>query len=222
MTPSARGNRPMHSSGLFEMKDNAERIAFMEQRTFANVIVSSETGPQAAHVPMLVMRDDDGGLYLEGHVARNNPLADLAQGGAPSLVIFNGADAYVTPSFYPSKQVHGKVVPTWNYTAVHATGILTAFEDASQLREQLEALTDKLEGEREAPWAMNDAPDDFTRKMVAAILGLRLRVTKLEGIRKLSQNKSETDRAGARAGLMTSSDMMSKMVAEEMAEETGR
>lgn len=212
----------MHSYGLFEMKDNAERIAFMEQRTFANVIVSSETGPQAAHVPMLVMRDDDGALYLEGHVSRGNPLAQLAEGGVSSLVIFNGVDAYVTPSFYPSKQVHGKVAPTWNYIAVHATGVLETFNDATELRGHLETLTDKLEGGRDAPWAVDDAPEDFTEKMVAAIMGLRLRVTLLEGVRKLNQNSRDADLVGARDGLTASGDEMSKMVAQEMAKETGR
>ncbi len=212
----------MHSYGLFEMKDNAERIAFIEQRTFANVIVSSETGPQAAHVPMLVMRDDDGALYLEGHVSRGNPLARLAEGGVSSLVIFNGVDAYVTPSFYPSKQVHGKVAPTWNYIAVHATGMLETFNDAGELRGHLETLTDKLEGGRDTPWTVDDAPEDFTEKMVAAIMGLRLRVTLLEGVRKLNQNSREADLVGARDGLTASGDVMSKMVAQEMAKEKGR
>ncbi len=222
MTPSAQGSKLMFTYGPFEMKEDAERIKFIEQRTFANVIVSSETGPQAAHVPMIVQRDDAGNVYLEGHVSRSNPMAKLAAGGVPSLAIFNGVDAYVTPSYYPSKQVHGKVAPTWNYIAVHATGVLDTFDDAGELRGHLEALTGKLEGGREVPWTVADAPEDFTEKMVAAIMGLRLRVTALEGVRKLNQNQRDIDLAGARDGLLASGDVMSKLVAEEMAKESGR
>lgn len=209
----------MHNYPPFEMKDDSDKAAFVAARRFANLVVSGPTGPQAAHVPMLLRRDSEGRTILEGHVARSNPLAGLAQGGVRALAIFNGVDSYVTPSLYPSKQVHGKVAPTWNYIAVQVTGELHAFTDARELREQLEALTDTMEHGLPAPWAVGDAPDAFTAKLLNAITGVRMAVESMEGIRKLSQNQRLHDRDGVHAGLSQSEDPIARLVAHEMSKE---
>lgn len=209
----------MHNYGPFEMKSDDDKAAFVAARRFANLVVTGPKGPEAAHVPMILRTGADGRLVLEGHVARSNPLATLAAGGTRALAIFNGVDAYVTPSLYPSKKVHGKVAPTWNYVAVQVTGELHTFEDAAQLRDQLEALTDVMEHNQPLPWAVSDAPEEFTAKLLNAITGVRMVVETMEGIRKLSQNQRQPERDGVFAGLSQSDDPVARLVAEEMSKE---
>jgi transcriptional regulator len=132
------------------------------------------------------------------------------------LAIFSGADAYVTPSLYLSKREHGKVVPTWNYIAVHVTGAVEAFNDAAALRRQIGLLTDMMEKSLAAPWAVSDAPDDYVARMINGITGLRLSIENIEGVAKLSQNRPEADRAGVLNGFIHSSDHAAKELAVEM------
>ena len=209
----------MHNYAPFEMKSDDDKAAFVAARRFANLVVSGSNGPEAAHVPMILRNDAQGRLILEGHVARSNPLATLAANGVRALAIFNGVDAYVTPSLYPSKKVHGKVAPTWNYVAVQVTGELHTFEDAAQLRDQLEALTDTMEAGLPAPWAVGDAPPEFTAKLLNAITGVRMVVETMEGIRKLSQNQRQPERDGVLTGLSQSDDPVARLVASEMSKE---
>ena len=119
----------------------------------------------------------------------------------PALAVFPGPDAYITPSWYPSKQEHGRVVPTWNYTVVHARGRVRFIEDADWLRNNVSQLTDKFEGRRAEPWAVSDAPDRFIDMQLKAIVGFELEIASLEGKRKVSQNREAADRAGVVAGL---------------------
>jgi transcriptional regulator len=209
----------MHNYPPFEMKDDPQKVDFIAARRFANLVVSGPDGPIAAHVPLLLHADENGGFLLEGHVARSNPVAALAKGGVRALAIFNGVDAYITPSAYPSKQLHGKVAPTWNYIAVQATGELRAFLDPRELRAQLERLTDEMEKELPAPWSVSDAPADFTAKLIGGIVGVRMRVETLEGIRKLNQNHKQPDRDGVKTVLSQSSDPVARLVASEISTE---
>ena len=112
-------------------------------------------------------------------------------------------DGYVSPSWYPTKAATGKVVPTWNYTAVHATGRLEIIEDPAALRDIVTSLTDRFEAGREKPWAVSDAPPDYMAAMLKGIVGVVLHITKLEGKTKLSQNKSRADQEGVAAGAAT-------------------
>jgi transcriptional regulator len=213
-----RRDSQVHNYPPFEMKDDAEKTAFVAARRFANLVVSGPDGPVAAHVPLL-LQVGEGGMMLEGHVSRSNPLSGLAQSGVRALAIFNGVDAYVTPSAYPSKKLHGKVAPTWNYIAVQAKGSLEAFNDAVELRDHLERLTNELEGSFLEPWAVSDAPVEFTARLIGGITGVRMRVESLEGIRKLNQNNRQPDREGVRAFLSQSDDAMARLVASEMSTE---
>jgi transcriptional regulator len=209
----------MHNYPPFEMKTDKDKAAFVASRRFGNLVVSGPSGPQAAHIPMLLRRDVEGRLTLEGHVAKSNPVAMLAETGVRALAIFNGVDAYVTPSLYPAKKVHGKVAPTWNYIAVQITGELCTFSDPVELRSQLEALTDEMEHGLPAPWAVSDAPEEFTARMLNAITGLRMVVETMEGVRKLSQNQRQPERDGVLAGLSQSDDPIARLVASEMSKE---
>jgi transcriptional regulator len=139
--------------------------------------------------------------WLRGHVARANPVWREARTDVDALVVFQGPQAYVSPSFYASKAEHGKVVPTWNYMMVQARGRLHAIDDATWVRAFVTRLTERHEGSRAAPWAVRDAPDDYIATMVRAIVGVEIEVTALTGKWKVSQNRSAADRAGVVQGL---------------------
>jgi transcriptional regulator len=207
----------MYAPSAFRIDDREEMAALIATRHFATLIVSSEAGPVAAHIPMILRRDDTGQpIAIEGHVARGNPIAALAATPIRALAIFSGADAYVTPSLYLSKREHGKVVPTWNYMAVHVSGTLEAFNDASALRDQVSEITDMMEQPAAVPWKVSDAPDDYIAKMLNAITGVRLKIDAMEGIAKLSQNRSEGDRTGVLNGFQHSTDHAARQLAAEM------
>lgn len=211
----------MHAQPAFRMTEQNEVAAFVDARRFATLVVSGEAGPIAAHLPMILHRDADGQpVMLEGHVARANPVATISAAGVPALAIFQGADAYVTPSLYLSKREHGRVVPTWNYIAAHATGPLETFSDDAELRTHIEQLTDLMEGAAAVPWAVSDAPGDYIDKMVSAITGVRLRITSLEGVRKISQNRAEPDRASVQLGFTHSTDPGARALGLEMSKGT--
>jgi transcriptional regulator len=154
------------------------------------------------HIPFLWREDG----MLVGHVARANDVWQRL--GAESVVVFQGAEAYITPSWYAAKREHGKVVPTWNYAVVHAHGIPRAIEDRDWLYALVTALTDSQESRRAAPWKVTDAPDEYVRATLGAIVGIEMPVTRLVGKWKSSQNRSEADRAGVAAGLADPTDLV--------------
>ena len=119
-----------------------------------------------------------------------------------AVAVFHGPQAYVSPSWYPSKALDGKQVPTWNYATVHAHGALSAFDDPERLRAILHTLSERHEAHRPDPWRIDDAPPDYIDKLLAAIVGIELAVERWEGIWKVSQNRTDTDRAGVVQGLM--------------------
>ena len=157
---------------------------------------------QANTVPFVLDADPAGGPgILRAHVARANPLWREARADKPSLVVFQGPQAYVSPSFYPSKAEHGKVVPTWNYMMVQARGELRATEDAAWLHAFVTRLTDTHESKRAKPWAVSDAPEAYIATMLGAIVGIEIVLTALTGKWKVSQNRAAADRAGVVQGL---------------------
>lgn len=165
----------------------------------ATLVTLTQDGLIASHVPMLL--DPDPAPYgtLIGHLARPNGQARNAIGEA--LAIFQGPEAYITPSWYETKRQTGKVVPTWNYVAVHAYGTIEFFDDKDRLRDVVTRLTQRFEAGRAAPWAVTDAPADFTDMMLKGIRGFALPITRLDGKWKMSQNRPAEDRAGVIAGL---------------------
>lgn len=206
----------MYAHPAFHVTDSEELTAFIEARRFATLVVAGETGPLAAHLPMIFMRGPDGGGILEGHLAKANPLLQAIAGGAGALAIFHGADAYVSPSHYLSKRVHGRVVPTWNYVAAHVTGFVETFSGAAELHAHIDQLTNAMESGGATPWEVSDAPRDYIDRMIGAVTGVRLRVASIEGIRKLSQNRSEADRAGVFHGFSNSADPGARALAHAM------
>ncbi|HET8995429.1 MAG TPA: FMN-binding negative transcriptional regulator [Acetobacteraceae bacterium] len=165
----------------------------------AVLVTQSPDGLIASHVPLLL--DPEPAPYgtLLGHLARPNPQARGAIGNA--LAIFQGPDAYITPSWYATKRATGKVVPTWNYVAIHACGPISFFDDADRLLDIVTRLTEREEGRRAEPWAVSDAPTDFVQGMLKGIVGFALPIAHLEGKWKMSQNRPAEDRAGVVDGL---------------------
>lgn len=186
----------------------------MEQTRLAILVTHGADGLQATHLPVLLQPRAGSNGTLLGHLARANPQCQALASGAPALVIFPGADAYVSPNFYPSKAQHHKVVPTWNYTAVHATGVAEVFSDAPRLLALVTGLTQRHEAGQAQPWAVSDAPADYIEGMLRAIVGFELPISRLEGKRKLSQNRSAEDIAGVQAGLAASAEANDRQLAE--------
>ncbi|KPN88394.1 FMN-binding negative transcriptional regulator [Pseudomonas nunensis] len=180
------------------------------------LVTHGEQGLQASHIPLLLDAEQGPNGTLYGHLAKANPQWKELQNGAEALVIFAGADAYVSPGFYPAKAEHGKVVPTWNYVAVHAYGVAEVFTDADRLRNLVSALTDRHEADRTQPWKVADAPADYIDGMLRAIVGFALPIERLQGKRKLSQNRSAADIAGVREGLAASPDAQDQALAHLM------
>jgi len=157
-------------------------------------------GFEASHLPSVVHCTPEGATTIEMHVARPNKLIEAAGNGAPAMAIFPGPSAYVHPGWYPSKAVDQKAVPTWSYVAVHAQGTLSCF-DGEDLMRHLKEFTDKHEAGRTEPWSVSDAPVDYIRKLARAIVGIRLKVERIEGSWKLQQHHSISNRRGLVEGL---------------------
>lgn len=163
------------------------------------LVTAGAGGLEANHVPFEIDPDPAPFGTLRAHVARANPV--WRDGAGDALVLFQGPEIYVTPSWYPTKRESGKVVPTWNYVAVHAYGRLRAIDDPAWLRAFVTRLTDRHEARRAAPWKVSDAPGDYVDQLLAAIVGIELPVARLLGKWKVSQNRPAADRAGVVAGL---------------------
>lgn len=173
----------------------------IRQTRLGTLVTLGADGIEASHVPMLVDPEPQPFGTLKGHVARANPQWRRAAREVPALAIFLGPDAYITPAWYETKRRNGKVVPTWNYVAIHAYGPLTFYEDADRLLALVTQLTETHEAGRDQPWAVSDAPKDFIAGMLKAIVGFELPIARLEGKWKMSQNREMKDRAGVVRGL---------------------
>ena len=170
----------------------------------ATLVTHSSIGLNANHIPLHLSESPSPYGALRGHIARANPLLGEIADGIETLAIFHGPDSYITPSWYATKKETGKVVPTWNYAVVHAYGFLRVVDNASWLRAQLEALTDHNEAFFPEPWAVSDAPPEYVEKIMAAIVGVEMVITKLLGKWKASQNQSTQNQMGVVSGLKES------------------
>jgi transcriptional regulator len=189
----------------------------IRQARLGTLVTLGEAGLEASHVPMLV--DPEPAPYgtLFGHVSRANPQWRCAAAGVQALAMFLGPDAYISPAWYATKRQTGKVVPTWNYVAIHAYGEVRFFEDAEQLLRLVTRLTETHEAGRPEPWAVTDAPAEFIRAQLKGIVGFELPIVRLEGKWKMSQNRPAEDRAGAIEGLRREGGVDEASVADIMA-----
>ncbi|MFJ4444545.1 FMN-binding negative transcriptional regulator [Pseudomonas sp. NPDC089422] len=206
----------MYNSKPHQEHDLERLHQHMRDTRLAVLVSHGEQGLLATHLPVLLDAEKGEFGIVYAHLARaNRQWQDLAQ-GAEALLVFPGADAYVSPSYYPSKAENPKVVPTWNYLAVHAYGTAEVIHDAAPLLQIVSRLTDRHEQGRSAPWNVADAPADYLDGMLRAIVGIRLPIARLQGARKLSQNRSAEDIAGVRDGLGASPDYLDNQLAAHM------
>jgi transcriptional regulator len=173
----------------------------IQQAGPATLISMTADGLFASHAPLML--DPGAGPHgtLIGHLAKANPHLRAADPKIETLAVFHGPNGYITPSYYAAKAETGKVVPTWNYVAIHAYGTLTAVDDPREMLDIVTRLTEHHEKPRNAPWAVSDAPDDFIQGMLKGIVAFRLTITRLEGKYKLSQNRPAMDQPRVVAGL---------------------
>jgi transcriptional regulator len=194
--------------------------ALMDAHPLGAWVLQGETGLTANHIPFLLDRSQGPQGTLIGHVARANPVWRTLGAQTPSLVIFQGPDSYITPNWYPGKAEHGKVVPTWDYAVVHAHGVARAVEDPAWLLYMLERLTNRHEAGQPLPWKVKDAPRAYIDKLLRAIVGIEIRIERLEGKLKASQDEAREDRLGTVAGLRRSgnpkADAMANLVEGEL------
>jgi transcriptional regulator len=184
--------------------DDAQSIrAAIHAARLANLVTATVDGIFATPLPLLLDETEGEHGVLYGHVARGNPQWRSTPIGE-GLAIFMGPDAYVSPSWYATKRETGKVVPTWNYVTVHAHGTIEFFDEPSRLIDIVTRLTDRHEQQRASPWKVSDAPDDYIAAQLRGIVGLRMPITRLQGKKKMSQNRPEADRRGVAAGLAES------------------
>ncbi|MSO72798.1 MAG: FMN-binding negative transcriptional regulator [Rhodospirillaceae bacterium] len=198
-----------------------ERIPVLQQAirelAFGTLVTPGEFGFEASHLPMLMDPEPAPRGVLLGHMARANPQWKTLPACARALAMFVGPNSFITPSWYATKAETGKVVPTWNYIAIHAHGEIEFFDDPGRLREHVSRLTDAHEASRAIPWAVTDAPADYIDKLLGGIVGFKLTIARLEGTWTMSQNRDEPDRAGVHAGLIQEGGAAQKAVAKIMA-----
>lgn len=197
-----------------------------ERARFGHLVSAGDDGMQATGLPWLLDRDGGPHGILRGHLARANRHWKTLD-GRDVLVIFPLANGYVSPAHYASKAEHGKVVPTWNYEVVHAHGIARVHDDPAWVRKLVGDLTDRHESARAdlsgvPRWAVTDAPADYVDTQLRAIVGVHIEITRLDGKRKLSQNRSEEDQAGAIEGLAASTHPADRAMAAVMRQARGR
>jgi transcriptional regulator len=206
----------MYLPAAFEETNERVLHDFIRAHPLASFVNVDQGELCANHFPMLIENDDDGKPVLRGHVARANPLWKSLGAGASALAIFHDAGLYVTPSWYPSKQETGRVVPTWNYVAVHASGKARAIDDPRWLRSFLTRLTDFNESRLAAPWKITDAPEDHIERQLKAIVGIELAIAQLTGKWKVSQNRTAKDAEGVVAGLRVQGDPAALAMADRV------
>jgi transcriptional regulator len=174
---------------------------FLQRAGLFTLVTLGADGLDASHIPMLLEVNEGPNGRLLGHLARPNGQWKATPDGTPALAIGLGPDAYVSPSWYPTKQETGRVVPTWNYVAVHVHGVVRFFHERERLLDVVERLTQRNEAGRPHPWNVGDAPPDYLDTMLKGIVGVELAITRIEGKWKASQNRSEAERRGVERAL---------------------
>lgn len=205
----------MYIPKLFKETNTEVLHRLISTHPFASMITYTTTGIDANHIPFIVNPDPPPLGTLRGHIARANPLWRNLVDSPETMVIFQGPQTYVSPSWYPTKKETGKVVPTWNYAVVHVHGKLRFIHDKEWLLDFLQTLTQKHEADRDQPWQVSDAPVEFIERMLRAIVGIEVDIIRLEGKWKVSQNRPEQDRQGVIEGLLKDGNTTSSILVKE-------
>lgn len=204
----------------FRVEDIAEMHALMRTHPFAALVSMGSTGLYGTHLPT-VLKGEGGNGVIECHLSRANPhWKDLANGGE-AMMIFQGAEGYITPNWYATKAQTGKAVPTWNYVIVHAYGRPEVVKEKEWVLRHVTELSDQQERGEAHPWKVSDAPESYIDVMLRGIVGFRFAITRLEGKWKMSQNREAQDRSGVIDGLKARAASEDVQVAEIVARKMG-
>jgi transcriptional regulator len=202
----------MYLPAHFAVTDRARLHGLIAAQPLATLITHGDGGLEANHLPLILHEGIGEWGVLRGHVARGNPLAGAD--GASVLAVFHGPQCYVSPSHYATKALDGRVVPTWNYAVVHAHGCLRTHADPEWIRAQIGHLTTSHEADRAHPWAVTDAPTDHVDRLLRAICGIEIVITRLEGKWKVSQNQPTANRESLATALDGENPVMAGLVRE--------
>lgn len=196
----------MYTPPAFVESDPGIIAAIMRAARLPILVSTGPDGIEATHLPLSHAPDPAPHGRLIGHVARANRQWHALRDGAPAMAIFQAHDFYVSPNWYETKRETGKVVPTWNYEAVHVHGSIEIIEDAGRLRAIVTALTDRHEASQPTPWHVDDAPEDYIGSQLKGIVGVVMTITRIIAKRKLNQNRPAADRQGVIDGLEAAGD----------------
>ncbi|OTG80860.1 transcriptional regulator [Acinetobacter sp. ANC 5054] len=197
----------------FQHENLADLIELIQQYPLATVVIIDSDGAlEVNHLPLEY--DAQAGEFgvLRGHIAKANPMFDLLNESAEVYVIFQAADAYISPNWYAGKQEHHRVVPTWNYRVVHVKGTIRKVADEKYLRGILARLTRQHEATQPVPWKMGDAPEDFVQEQLGKIAAIEIKISSMVGKFKVSQNRSATDADNVEKALETSNAEMAESI----------
>jgi transcriptional regulator len=197
----------------FEQTDRGHLLSIIKNYPFATLITYSETGIEANHIPLFLNKIDNEDI-IQGHFSKANPICKNLDDKSEVLIIFHVPNCYISPNYYPTKKETGMVVLTWNYVTVHVKGIMSFIHDDQWKLTIINNLTNQHEANQEVPWSVADAPDEFTKKMLSAIVGIEIKVSSMFGKWKVSQNQPEINKLGVIAGLSKKSTSDSRKMAE--------
>jgi len=201
----------MYCPAHFQENSLPELISLIEQFPLATIVCNGPSGLVADHIPLMYEGEIGAAGVLVGHVAKNNPLWQLPV-DQELLVVFQGPSTYISPNWYATKRDAGKVIPTWNYAVVHATCTLAAIHDPQQVLEIITKLTDQHEASQPHPWRVTDAPIEFTDRLVGNIVGIKLKINRIDGKWKVSQNQPTSNQQSVVQGLLAEgSDAQTQM-----------
>ena len=212
----------MYQPPHFRIEDRAEMLALIRKHPLGLLVSGGAEGLMANPIPFLVQERPDGTACLRAHLARPNPQWRALADAPEALVVFQGHEHYITPSWYASKREHGKVVPTWNYMMVQVRGRAIIMDDPAFLMEQISALTAQEEGTRPEPWQVSDAPQPFIEAQMRGIVGIEIEIGEISGKYKLSQNRQAADHDGVMSGLAAEADPAGPAMAETMRRRGGK
>lgn len=212
----------MHINPAFKQENMEQLEALIRAYPFATLITgggiaANDLMLDANHIPFILSQsqllESKGSAVLQGHIAKANPLWQNVKDGSDVLVVFSGPNHYISPNHYPTKKATGKAVPTWNYVVVHVRGRITYIHDKAWNLDMINRLTEQHESGEAAPWSVNDAPDEYIQKMLAAIVGIEIEILSMTGQWKLSQNQPEQNQQGIITALSRSQNMASQDMA---------
>lgn len=193
----------MYQPRHFQENDLENILSLIEENPLGILVLAFDGVFEVNHIPFVVDSDESGITKLRAHIPKSNRLSDMAAGTQGCVVSFQGAQGYISPSWYATKQKHGKVVPTWNYSTVHIHGAITTVNDPAWVMQQLQDLTALNEKNRDNPWQVSDAPKEFTDTQSSALVGLELVASTVEAKTKASQNQPEENRTSVLQSLKT-------------------